>query len=47
MRVFLRAILPSRNDVDEAFQLTMITLREKFDEYDDSLDFKPWAFGIA
>ena len=47
MRVFLRAILPSRNDADEAFQLTMITLWEKFEEYDSSRDFKPWAFGIA
>ena len=47
MRVFLRALLPSRNDADEAFQLTMITLWEKFEEYDPSRDFKPWAFGIA
>jgi RNA polymerase sigma-70 factor, ECF subfamily len=47
VRVFLRAILPSRNDADEAFQLTMITLWEKFEEYDSSRDFKPWAFGIA
>lgn len=47
VRVFLRAILPSRNDVDEAFQLTMITLWEKFPKYDGSRDFKSWAFGIA
>ena len=47
IRAFLRAILPSMSDADEAFQLTMITLWDKFDEYDSSRDFKPWAFGIA
>ncbi len=47
IRGFLRAILPSVSDADEAFQLTMITLWEKFDEYESSRDFKPWAFGIA
>ena len=25
----------------------MITLWEKFDEYEATRDFKPWAFGIA
>lgn len=47
IRAFLRAILPSLADADEAFQLTMITLWGKFDEYESSRDFKPWAFGIA
>ena len=47
IRTFLRSILPSLADADEAFQLTMITLWEKFDTYDASRDFKPWAFGIA
>ena len=47
IRTFLRAILPSLADTDEAFQATMITLWEKFDEYEATRDFKPWAFGIA
>ena len=47
IRAFLRAILSLKSDADEAFQLTTITLWEKFEEYDRSRDFKPWAFGIA
>ncbi len=47
IRAFLRAILPSMSDADEGFQRTMITLWEKFDDYDSSREFKPWAFGIA
>lgn len=34
-------------DADEAFQLTMITVWEKFDDYDSFRNFKPWALGIA
>ena len=44
---FLRTILPSKTDADEAFQMTLITLWDKFDEYDSARNFKPWAFGIA
>ena len=46
-RACLRAILSSRTDVEEAFQTTMITLWNKFEEYGTSRDFKPWAFGVA
>jgi RNA polymerase sigma-70 factor, ECF subfamily len=44
---FLRSILPSPSDADEAFQTTLITLWDKFEQYDATRDFKPWAFGIA
>ncbi len=47
IRAFLRVILSSRSDAEEAFQTTLITLWEKFEEYDASRGFKPWAFGIA
>ena len=47
IRAFLRAILSSRSDAEEAFQTTLITLWEKFEDYDATRDFKPWAFGIA
>ena len=47
IRTFLRAILYSQSDTDEAFQNTLITLWDKFEEYDTKKDFKPWAFGIA
>ena len=47
IRAFLRAILPSLDDADEAFQATLITLWEKFGEYDRTKCFKRWAFGIA
>lgn len=47
IRAFLRAILISRSDAEEAFQTTLITLWDKFGEYDSARDFKPWAFGIA
>lgn len=47
IRTFLRAILYSQSDTDEAFQNTLITLWDKFEEYDAKKDFKPWAFGIA
>ena len=47
IRTFLRAILTSRPDAEEAFQTTLITLWEKFEEYDTNRNFKTWAFGIA
>ena len=47
VRAFLRTILSSRADADEAFQTTLITLWDKFGEYDPACDFKPWAMGIA
>jgi RNA polymerase sigma-70 factor (ECF subfamily) len=47
IRTFLRAILTSRSDAEEAFQTTLITLWEKFEEYDTTRNFKTWAFGIA
>ena len=47
IRTFLRAILYSQSDTEEAFQNTLITLWDKFEEYDREKDFKPWAFGIA
>ena len=34
IRTFLRAILYSQSDTDEAFQNTLITLWDKFEEYD-------------
>lgn len=47
IRAFLRAILTSRADAEEAFQTTLITMWDKFEEYDSARNFKPWAFGIA
>lgn len=43
----LRAMLPSREDANEALQETIIVLWQKFGEFDPARDFRRWASGIA
>jgi RNA polymerase sigma-70 factor (ECF subfamily) len=48
-RLFAYVHLLVRNmaDADDVFQQTALTLFRKFDAYDASRDFLPWACGIA
>ncbi|MFO0060649.1 MAG: sigma-70 family RNA polymerase sigma factor, partial [Planctomyces sp.] len=41
------SLVPNRADADELFQQTCLTLWESWERYDMSLDFVPWACGIA
>lgn len=47
LHTLLRAMLPSREDANEALQETVVVLWQKFDEFDPDRDFRAWASGIA
>lgn len=47
LHTLLRAMLPSREDANEALQETIIVLWQKFGEFDPARDFRAWASGIA
>jgi RNA polymerase sigma-70 factor, ECF subfamily len=47
LRTFIRSMLQSREDVSEVLQETTLLLWDKFSEFDQSRDFKNWAFGVA
>lgn len=47
VRAYLRRLVPTRADADDAMQETAVILWEKFDEFRDGGDFRAWAFGIA
>lgn len=44
---YIVSLVPNRADADELFQQTCLTLWESWERYDMSLDFVPWACGIA
>ena len=44
---YIVSVVPNRADADELFQQTCLTLWESWERYDMSLDFVPWACGIA
>jgi len=44
---YVVSLVPNRADADELFQQTCLTLWENWERYDMSLDFVPWACGIA
>lgn len=44
---YIRSLLPRIDDAEEVWQATAIELWEKFDQYDSSRDFLPWAQRFA
>lgn len=44
---YIVSLVPNRADAEELFQQTCLTLWENWEKYDLSLDFVPWACGIA
>ena len=44
---YVVSLVPNRADAEELFQQTCLTLWEHWERYDMSLDFVPWACGIA
>jgi RNA polymerase sigma-70 factor (ECF subfamily) len=44
---YIQTIVPNVNEADEIFQETSLVLWKKRDDYDSTLEFLPWACGIA
>lgn len=47
LRRFIRALLPTSNDVDDVVQQSAIAIWRKFDQFDPSTDFMKWACVVA
>lgn len=47
LRLFVRSLLFSQDECREVMQEVAIVLWRKFDESQDSLAFRRWAFGVA
>ena len=47
IRAFVRTLVHDPRDVDDIFQTVALILWRKFDQYDPSRPFGPWARGIA
>jgi RNA polymerase sigma-70 factor (ECF subfamily) len=47
LRAFLRMLVRDRTDYDDLWQAVALTLWRRFDSYDDSRPFGPWARGVA
>lgn len=45
--VFLRSLLPSREDAREVMQEVAVVLWARFDDLDHPANFRRWAFGVA
>lgn len=44
---YIMTLIPRRDDAEEVLQRTAIVLWEKFEDYDDSRGFAPWAMRHA
>jgi len=44
---YIRSLVPRLDDAEEVWQATAIVLWEKFDEYDPTREFLPWAQRFA
>lgn len=44
---YILTLVPDRNDAEDVFQQTCLTLLEKADEFDSERSFFPWACGFA
>ncbi len=44
---FVRTLVPSREDSREVMQEVAVVLWQRFDDLDDRVNFRPWAFGVA
>jgi RNA polymerase sigma-70 factor, ECF subfamily len=47
LRAFVAALVRNRQDCEDIFQETALTLWQKYDEYDPQRPFGAWAKGIA
>jgi RNA polymerase sigma-70 factor (ECF subfamily) len=47
LRTYVRSLVPTRNDASEVMQEVAVVLWEKIGEFDESRDFRKWAFGVA
>ncbi len=45
--MFVRSMLPTAQDAAEVMQDVAVVLWERFERYDESRDFRAWAFGVA
>lgn len=44
---YILTLVPNRNDAEDVFQQTCLTLLEKADQFDSERPFFPWACGFA
>ena len=44
---FILSMMPNYSEAEELCQQTVVTLWEKWENYDADEEFIPWAFGIA
>lgn len=44
---YIRTLVPHYSDAEDIYQLVCLTLWKKFEEYDQSRDFFPWACRIT
>ena len=47
VRTFVRSLTPTRMDASEVMQEVAVVLWKKFGEFDETRDFRKWAFGVA
>ena len=47
LRAFIGSLVRSRQDFDDILQETVLTLWEKFDQFDSQRSFGAWARGVA
>jgi RNA polymerase sigma-70 factor (ECF subfamily) len=47
IRIFVRSLTPKRADASEVMQEVAVVLWKKFGEFDETRDFRKWAFGVA
>ena len=47
IRAFLYSLVRDRREFDDVYQTVVLRLLEKFDRYDASRPFGPWARGVA
>ena len=47
VRAYIRRMVPTRADADDVMQEVSVVLWEKFSEFREGADFRPWAFGVA
>src|ERR1700761_222206 len=47
VRIFVRSLTPNRMDASEVMQEVAVVLWKKFGEFEETRDFRKWAFGVA
>ncbi len=47
VRAYIRRMVPTRADADDVMQEVSVVLWQKFGDFREGADFRPWAFGVA